>query len=252
MRVPRLLMESELEPGHSLALPPETLRHAVSVLRLRDGAACRVFDGAGHEHHAVLTLAGRRSGSVQIGAVAAEPTTPARTIRLLQGIARGDHMDLAIQKAVELGVTEIWPVLSTRSLSGGGHRRVDSRFRHWEGVLRAATEQCGRNELARLDPPRDLAEALGALTPGGLRAVADPAGDPPEIWRSAHPNPGEPGGDPITLLVGPEGGLEAGEIALAKAAGFRGLRLGPRILRTETASIVGITVLQMLYGDLRR
>jgi 16S rRNA (uracil1498-N3)-methyltransferase len=248
MRVPRLLIESTLETGRNLELPADTLRHAVSVLRLRDGAACRVFDGAGREHHAVLALSGRRTGRVRIGPVAAEPTTPARTIRLLQGIARGDHMDLAIQKAVELGVTEIWPVLSTRSLSGGGHRRVDSRFRHWEAVLRAATEQCGRNELPRLDPPRDLAEALDAMILQGLRAVADPAGDPPETWRSSHPDPGS---DPITLLVGPEGGLEAGEIALAKAAGFRGLRLGPRTLRTETASIVGITVLQMLYGDLR-
>jgi len=248
MRVPRLLIESELETGRDLELPADSLRHAVSVLRLRDGAACRVFDGAGREHHAVLALSGRRTGRVQIGPVAAEPTTPARPIRLLQGIARGDHMDLAIQKAVELGVTEIWPVLSTRSRSGGGHRRVDGRLRHWEGVLRAATEQCGRNELARLDPPRDLAEALEALLPRGLRAVADPEGDPPDTWRNAHPDPGD---DPITLLVGPEGGLEADELALAQAAGFRGLRLGPRILRTETASTVGITVLQMLYGDLR-
>jgi len=248
MRVPRLLIESQLQAGLTLELPPEALRHAVSVLRLRDGAACRVFDGAGGEHHAVLALSGRRQGHLQIGAVAAAPTTPTRTLRLLQGIARGDHMDLAIQKAVELGVAEIWPVLSARSLSGGGHRRVDSRFRHWEGVLRAATEQCGRNELARLASPRSLEEALETLPAEGLRAVADPAGDPPENWRSAHPDPGD---YPITLLVGPEGGLESAEIALAKAAGFRGLRLGPRILRTETASIVGLAALQMLFGDLR-
>jgi 16S rRNA (uracil1498-N3)-methyltransferase len=247
MRVPRLLIESELVAGTTLELAPEALRHAVSVLRLRDGAACRVFDGAGHEHHAVLALGGRRAGSVEIGTVAAEPTTPVRPIRLLQGIARGDHMDLAIQKAVELGVSEIWPVLSARSLSGGGHRRVDTRHRHWEGVLRAATEQCGRNELAQLGPPRDLPGALEALPREGLWAVADPAGDPPEIWRGAYPDPGEAS---VTLLVGPEGGLEPGEIALAKAAGFRGLRLGPRVLRTETASIVGLAVLQMLFGDL--
>lgn len=245
MRVPRLLIESELEPGREIELPADTLRHAVSVLRLRDGAACRVFDGAGHEHHAVLVLSGRRSGQVRIGAVATQSTTPPRPIRLLQGVARGDHMDMAVQKAVELGVTEIWPVLSSRSLSGGGHRRIDSRNRHWEGVLRAATEQCGRNELARLLPPQDLAQALEALPPGGLRAVADADGDSLRDWRCAQPD-----GDPVTLLVGPEGGLDLAEITMAKAAGFRGLRLGPRVLRTETASIVGVAALQMLFGDL--
>jgi len=247
MRVPRLLIESELSDGRVLDLPADTLRHAVSVLRLRDGAPCRVFDGAGREHHAVLTVSGRRAGSLRVGPVAAEPTTPARPIRLLQGIARGDHMDLAIQKAVELGVAEIWPVLSARSVSGGGHRRVEKRYRHWEGVLRAATEQCGRNELASLDPPRELPAVLEALPVRGLRAVADPEGDPPEAWRGAQPDSRD---DPVTLLVGPEGGLEPEEIALARGAGFRGLRLGPRVLRTETASIAGLTVLQTLFGDL--
>ncbi|MBS0003487.1 MAG: 16S rRNA (uracil(1498)-N(3))-methyltransferase [Thioalkalivibrio sp.] len=247
MRVPRLLIESELAAGHAVDLPAETLRHAVSVLRLRDGAACRVFDGAGREHDAVLAVSGRRAGSLWIGRVAAAPTTPARPIRLLQGIARGDHMDLAIQKAVELGVAEIWPVLSARSRSGGGHRRVESRYRHWQAVLRAATEQCGRNELARLDPPRELPEALEALPAGGLRALADPAGDPPEAWRGTQPDSRN---DPVAFLVGPEGGLEPEEIALARGAGFRGLRLGPRILRTETASITGLAVLQTLFGDL--
>ncbi|TVP85161.1 MAG: 16S rRNA (uracil(1498)-N(3))-methyltransferase [Thioalkalivibrio sp.] len=247
MRVPRLLIESELATGRVVDLPADTLRHAVSVLRLRDGAPCRVFDGAGREHHAVLTVSGRRAGSLQVGPVAAQPTTPARPIRLLQGVARGDHMDLAIQKAVELGVAEIWPVLSARSLSGGGHRRVEKRYRHWEGVLRAATEQCGRNELARLDPPRELPAALEALPARGLRAVADPAGDPPEAWRGVQTDSPH---DPVAFLVGPEGGLDPEEIALARGAGFRGLRLGPRILRTETASIAGLAVLQTLFGDL--
>lgn len=246
MRIPRLLIEAHLQAGHTLPVPPDTLRHAVSVLRLRDGAACRVFDGHGAEFHAILRLSGRRDGQLEIGHLAGQPTTPTRRIRLLQGIARGDHMDLAIQKAVELGVAEIWPVLSIRSLSGGGHRHVDKRFRHWEGVLRAATEQCGRNELARMAPPQPLAEALAALPAEGLRAVADPDGDGLHAWSNARSQD-----HPLTLLVGPEGGLEAGEIAMARAAGFRGLRLGPRILRTETAAIVGLTAMQMLFGDLR-
>lgn len=247
MRVPRLLIEAELEAGRSLELPPEILRHAVSVLRLGDGATCRIFDGRGREHHGVLRLAGRRAGHVRIGAVAAEPTTPVRPIRLLQGIARGDHMDLAIQKAVELGVTEIWPVLGTRSRSAGAHRQAEGRLRHWQGVLRAATEQCGRNELARLTPPRELQQALAALPSPGLRVIADADGDPPDAFRLLRAD-AEHG--PVTLLVGPEGGLADDEIALARAAGFRGLRLGPRVLRTETAAIVGVAMLQLLFGDL--
>jgi 16S rRNA (uracil1498-N3)-methyltransferase len=247
MRIPRLLIEAELGAGRRVELPPETLRHAVSVLRLRDGAACRVFDGRGSEHHATLQLSGRRSGAVLLAGIAAEPTTPALPLRLLQGIARGDHMDLAVQKAVELGVAEIWPVLCLRSLSGSGHRHLDSRLPHWQGVLRAAAEQCGRNELPRLDAPRDLAAALAELPPGGLRVVADPDGEPPGTWRSARPDPG-PG--TVTVLVGPEGGLDAAEIAQARTAGFLGLRLGPRVLRTETASTVALAALQILYGDL--
>ncbi|MFO8006081.1 16S rRNA (uracil(1498)-N(3))-methyltransferase [Thioalkalivibrio sp.] len=247
MRSPRLLIEAELATGSRLELTPETLRHAVSVLRLRDGAACRVFNGRGAEYHATLSLAGRRSGAAVLTGVAAAPTNPALPLRLLQGIARGDHMDLAVQKAVELGVTEIWPILCQRSLSGAGHRRLDNRLQHWQGVLRAAAEQCGRNELPRLDPPRDLAAALTDLPQPGLRVVADPDGAPPALWRSLRPQ-ADPG--TLSLLVGPEGGLEATETAQARSAGFLGLRLGPRVLRTETASIVGLTALQMLYGDL--
>lgn len=247
MRSPRLLIETDLSRGQRLELPPETLRHAVSVLRLRDGAACRVFDGRGNEYTATLLLSGRRSGSVQLAGVAAPPTTPALPLRLLQGIARGDHMDLAIQKSVELGATEIWPVLTTRSLSGAGHRRLESRLQHWRGVLNAAAEQCGRNELPRLLDPQDLPAALQGLPTSGMRLIADPGGMHPDALRREHP---DPGAGTISVLVGPEGGLDPEEVERARALGFLGLRLGPRILRTETASIVALTVLQMLYGDL--
>jgi 16S rRNA (uracil1498-N3)-methyltransferase len=240
-------VEQPLGEGRQLELPPEALRHAVSVLRLRDGAECRVFDGRGSEHQAILELVGRRSGFVRLGPLAASPTTPRRPLRLLQGVARGEHMDLAIQKAVELGVSEIWPVLTIRSRSGAAHRNLDSRVRHWHGVLRSAAEQCGRNELPALEPPRDFEPALAALPTEDLRFLADASGDSPGTWRttlSIDP------GTSITLLVGPEGGLEPDERNRAHAAGFRGLAMGPRVLRTETAAIAGLTILQTLYGDL--
>jgi 16S rRNA (uracil1498-N3)-methyltransferase len=245
MRVPRLLVETPLVPDTRCPLPPEVLQHCVTVLRLRDGAACRVFDGQGAEHHATLELAGRRAAFLHVGAIAAAPTTPRLRLRLLQGIARGEHMDLAVQKAVELGVAEIWPVLCARSLSGGAHRGLDRRWQHWQGILRAAAEQCGRNELPLLAPARALREALDALPPGA-RAVADATGQPLAAWpaRLEHPDAG------ITLLVGPEGGLEAGELTAAGEFGFEGLQLGPRVLRTETAALVGLAALQLRYGDL--
>ncbi|AGA32044.1 Ribosomal RNA small subunit methyltransferase E [Thioalkalivibrio nitratireducens DSM 14787] len=248
MRCPRLLLDANLAPGRRVELPPDLLRHAVSVLRLRDGAPCQVFDGRGSEHHARLILSGRRGGAVEIGAVAAAPTTPELPLRLLQGIARGDHMDLAIQKAVELGVGEIWPVLSARSRSAAAHRGLERKGAHWHGVLRAAAEQCGRNELPRLDPPRDFAQALADLPREGLRVLADPEGVPAGVWRCQE---ADASAGPVTLLVGPEGGLTSEERAQGRHAGFRGLRLGPRILRTETAAIAALTTLQLLYGDLR-
>jgi len=247
VRYPRLLVDHNLGDGLNVELPPDVLRHAVSVLRLRHGAQCLVFDGRGSEHHATLELAGRRSGVVRLGPVAAPPTTPRRPLRLLQGIARGEHMDLAIQKAVELGVTEIWPVLTVRSRSGAAHRALESRLRHWEGVMRAASEQCGRNELPALAPPRELDVALRDLSGGDVRVLADATGDSPAIWRAeVQVDPGRV----ITLLVGPEGGLDTSERERARSDGFRGLALGPRVLRTETAAIAGLTILQTLYGDL--
>lgn len=248
MRCPRLLVERPLGDGVRLELPPEALHHALAVLRLRDGAACRVFDGRGSEHHATLEVTGRRSGLLLLGPVAAPPTTPRLRLRLLQGLARGEHMDIALQKAVELGASEIWPVITARSRSGAAHRGLDGRLRHWHGIIRAAAEQCGRNELPNLEPPRELAAALADLPAGGLRVLADPEGDPLSRWRELRPDPGP---DPLTLLVGPEGGLDAGEADSARAARFEGLSLGPRVLRTETACIIGLTLLQALYGDLR-
>ena len=268
MRIPRLLLEQELTSGALLELPAETLRHAVTVLRLPDGAPCRVFDGRGQEFLAQLQLSGRRSGRVLLGDRAAEPTTPPLKIRLLQGIARSEHMDFALQKSVELGVSTIVPVLTQRSRSAGGHRGLENKQRHWQGIIRAAAEQCGRNEVPQLEPTLTLEALLAdpdchaagyatapmmkdvrffhANTQDEWRFVADASGTSLDNLPSLSPE--QPAA--INLLIGPEGGWDPDELTRLRARDWIALALGPRILRTETATVVALTLLQLRWGDL--
>ncbi|WP_026340488.1 16S rRNA (uracil(1498)-N(3))-methyltransferase [Thioalkalivibrio sp. ALJT] len=247
MRCPRLLLDSEpLAAGQSLPAPPDRLHYATAVLRLKSGAPCRVFDGCGNEFHATLELTGRRHGAFQLGERAAAPTWPAFPIHLLQGVARGDHMDLAVQKAVELGASSIRPVLCERSRSAAAHKALEKRQRHWQGILQAAAEQCGRNELPTLHAALPPERALSDL-PNGIRLLADADGS--GLDRHLQILPAPPPG--ALLYVGPEGGLTPEEREQARASGFAGIRMGPRTLRTETATIALMTLLQARLGDLR-
>jgi len=247
MRCPRLLIDHPgLAAGQSLPAPQDRLHYATRVLRLRDGAACRIFDGRGNEFHARLELSGRRDGTFQLGERAAAPTHPPRHIELLQGIARGDHMDLALQKAVELGVSAIRPLLCERSRSAAAHKGLERRRAHWEGVIQAAAEQCGRNELPVLAEPATLEEVVTA-DGTTLDLVADEAGAPLSRVLERH----TPARDSrLRILVGPEGGLTQMEREQAVEGGFRPVRLGPRTLRTETAAICLLGLLQWQLGDL--
>ncbi|WP_024328306.1 16S rRNA (uracil(1498)-N(3))-methyltransferase [Thioalkalivibrio sp. ALR17-21] len=252
MRCPRLLIENaDLAAGLRLPAPEDRLHYATRVLRLKDGAACRLFDGRGNEFDARLETAGRRAGVFHLGERAAEPTTPRFPITLLQGIARGDHMDLALQKAVELGVSRIRPVLCERSRSAGGHKGLDRRQSHWQGVIAAAAEQCGRNELPVLEAlckPDEIRPGEAPESGGGdLALLADEAGVP--LSRAVASNDAS-GPDSASLLVGPEGGLTDAERALARDRGFLPVRTGPRTLRTETAAMAMLTLVQWRFGDL--
>ncbi|WP_018871788.1 16S rRNA (uracil(1498)-N(3))-methyltransferase [Thioalkalivibrio sp. ALJ16] len=247
MRCPRLLLDSEpLAAGQSLPAPQDRLHYATTVLRLKSGASCRVFDGCGNEFHATLELTDRRHGSFHLGERAAAPTWPAFPIHLLQGVARGDHMDLAVQKAVELGVASIRPVLCERSRSAAAHKGLEKRQRHWQGILQAAAEQCGRNELPALHDALPPDQVLSDL-PEGLRLLADGDGSGLDQCLQAQPGPLPA----VVLYVGPEGGLTPEERDQAHASGFTGIRMGPRTLRTETATIALLTLLQARLGDLR-
>lgn len=247
MRCPRLLLESEaLAAGQSLPAPQDRLHYATTVLRLKSGAPCRVFDGLGNEFEATLELTDRRHGIFHLGERAAAPSHPAFPVHLLQGVARGDHMDLAIQKAVELGVQSIRPVLCERSRSAAAHKGLEKRQRHWQGILRAAAEQCGRNELPELLEPAPPATALAACPRAlGLLAEEGAPGLEARLTEQRHPPAA------VAVLVGPEGGLTPAEHEQARDSGFLGVGMGPRTLRTETAAMALITLVQARLGDLR-
>jgi 16S rRNA (uracil1498-N3)-methyltransferase len=229
-------------PGR-LRLEGEAAAHLGRVLRARAGQEIVLFDGGGGEYPARVVTAARKFVEVDVGSrqdLERESPVP---ITLLQGLCRGERMDLVVRKATELGVARIRPVLAERSVVKLDDRREESRLAHWEAIVASACEQCGRNRLAEILPPMGVPEALGAH--------ADAAGvllDPFATIGPAGLAP--PGSAGLALLVGPEGGLTENEREAALAAGFRAVRLGPRVLRTETAAITGVALLQAAFGDL--
>jgi len=244
MRTTRLYLDQPLSVGQEIELDERAHRHAVQVLRLRTGAAVVLFNGQGGEYQAELTVAEKRRSRVIITDFNDQDTRPALSVTLAQGVSKGDRMDYSLQKATELGVTVIQPVLTQRSQAPADARRLENRHEHWRGVIISACEQCGRNELPRLEPVLSLHPWLGRAREPGHALVLDPLAD------KALPGLPAPQGA-VTLLIGPEGGLDEGEIATAHQQGFRGVRLGPRVLRTETAGVAALAVIQALWGDLK-
>lgn len=243
MRMTRLYVEAPLCPGPEVELPAGAAAHAVRVLRLRPGDPVTLFNGDGREYAARLVEVGRRARAVidSVGAPARE--SPLR-ITLLQAIARGEKMDWIVQKATELGVARITPVSTARSGVRLDAARADKRREHWHAVAIAACEQCGRNVVPVIDAPVELAAWPREADAGdrGARWMLRPdAGTRPRDLRLA---PGRP-----TLAIGPEGGFDEADTTVLAAQGFRGLALGPRVLRTETAGIAALAALQALYGD---
>jgi len=242
MNNPRLFVPQPLTAGGKIVVEGQPAHHVMHVLRLRGGAELNVFDGAGHEHHAVLADIGRARITLEIGAAIPGDRESSLHIFLAQGIARHDRMDLILQKAVELGVHTIQPLWMQRSQTHLKGERLGKRLQHWQGVLISACEQCGRNTLPGLLMPAGLPEWIVTMPPAGLRLQLQP--DSSDTLSTLA----RPAGD-IILLVGPEGGLDPDEQSFASSAGFSGIRLGPRILRTETAALAAISGLQTLWGD---
>jgi 16S rRNA (uracil1498-N3)-methyltransferase len=244
MSKPRLFIAQPLVTGDMLTIEGQPAHHVTHVLRMRSNTAIRVFDGMGHEYDAVLADIGRGRITLHIGMAIPGDCESTLHIILAQGIARHDRMDLILQKAVELGVRTIQPLWLQRSQTHLKGERLEKRLQHWRGVLISACEQCGRNTLPQLQSPAGLAEWLQTLPQAAMKLLLQP--DSRETLNTL----GRPAGE-IVLLVGPEGGLNYDEQALARSDGFTGIRLGPRILRTETAALSAIAGLQTLWGDFR-
>ena len=245
MRIPRIWIPATLSRDAVVALPAETVHYLRSVLRLAVGAEVVVFDGEGIECRGLIARLGRQDGAVHLTDVPSEPQRESPlAITLLQGISRGERMDLVMQKAVELGVARIVPVLCARTgvhLSG---ERAAKRQAHWQGILAHAAAQCGRARLPALAAPLAFTDALALPAQDtDLRLMLEPTA---ETGLDERPAPAS-----VALLIGPEGGLDSRERILAREHDFHGIRLGPRILRTETAALAAISVLQSRWGDLR-
>lgn len=244
--MPRFFVDSDFEPGDVVALPDEVARH-VQVLRLAAGDPLTLFNGRGGQYGASLIEVGRRSALARISAFEAVEAEPPYRITLAQGIAGGDKMDWLIEKAVELGISRIAPLVTTRGVVRLSPERASRRHAHWQGIVRAACEQCGRNRLPDVDPACELSKWLETLpapdASGSLRLMLSPRAT---IQFASLPQ-AAPNLD-VTLLIGPEGGLSPEEEDAAMARGFTALSLGPRILRTETAGMAVLAALAARWG----
>jgi 16S rRNA (uracil1498-N3)-methyltransferase len=244
VRLTRVHVELPLAVGATLDLPEQPARHLVHALRLEPGDACVLFNGDGHDYTAVISASEKRRLGVHITAREPRSSESPLAVTLVQALARGDKMDWILQKATELGVADVWPVASERSEVRLDGERAGKREAHWRGVLASACEQCGRARLPVLHAPVALAHALAALPASTARYCLDPAAR--HGLRDAALAPAQP----VVIAIGPEGGWSARDLAELDAAGFHGLRLGPRVLRTETAGLAALSALQALAGDL--
>lgn len=241
--MPRFYCPAPLPLSDSFDLPPDAAHHAARVLRLRVGDAVQMFDGRGNECHGeIADLTGKR---VQVGnlcSVAGQRESPLHTI-LAQALCSSEKMDWVIQKATELGVTEIQPLDTERSVARLSAERAEKRMLHWQQVAISACEQCGRNVLPLIHPPQDIMVWLQSQTSATVsRFILLPEGP-----QSLHLQPIP--ADKVVLTIGAEGGFSRAESDCALQCGFVPIRLGARVMRTETAAMAGLTALQMLWGD---
>ena len=246
----RLFLDQALTPGAELELTGDAAQYLGRALRLRPGDLVHVFNGRDGEFLAELVAFSKHAVSAVVSDQVASPDSatlesPLR-LHLVQGISRGDRMDLAVQKSTELGVKRITPVLTQHGNVRLDDKRAARRQEHWQRVAISATEQCGRLRPPLIDAPIRLNDWLGAnrdATSDTTELVLDPLARTP-LAAVAQP------GTKLCLLVGPEGGLSEKEIGDSHAAGFESVSLGPRVLRTETAAIAALAVAQAVFGDL--
>jgi len=238
----RVYVDQALEDGTTCRLPEEAAHHVATVLRMKTGEELLLFNGRGGSYRAVISSMQKRSVEITIGLHVPEDHESPLSITLAQAVMRGQHMDYALQKAVELGVQHIVPLLCLHGNVKLGDDQIQHRIGHWHKIITSACEQCGRNRIPQLSVPLRLTDWVGT--------------DPNELKLMLHPRDGirlasmQSPGRSVTLLAGPEGGFSDDEIASATRHGYKSVTLGPRILRAESAALVAISICQGLWGDI--
>jgi 16S rRNA (uracil1498-N3)-methyltransferase len=241
--IPRIHCPQGLAPGASVELPEVAGHHVARVLRLKEGDALTLFDGRGGEWSATIARIRKDEVHAHLGAFDAVERESALAVTLVQSVAAGDKMDWIVQKCVELGVAAIRPVAARRSVIRLSGERMERRVAHWQAIAAAACEQCGRNRVPLVASIVDLPQYLAEPAPENeLKLIALP--EAAQCLRDLARPAGR-----VSLLVGPEGGFEEGELAAARLAGFVSLSLGPRVLRTETAGAAALAGISGLWGD---
>jgi len=244
MRLTRIYIDAPLTVGKHIELPQQAATHLTRVLRLRAGAALTLFNGQGGEYAAELLAIERGAARAAIlQQIPLERESPLR-LTLLQGISRGERMDLIVQKATELGIEQLVPIAAEHGVVRLDPIQAIRRVEHWQSIAISACEQCGRNRVPHIGAVVTLARALEALPAAGARLLLDPEG---AMSLASVPIAGA-----ATVLIGPEGGWSETERRLCERAGISACRLGPRVLRTETAPLAALAALQALHGDLAR
>jgi len=242
-RVPRIFVETELHPRSRLTLPDDAAHHAARVLRLREGDAMVLFDGRGGEYEARLSLPGRGRVVAETGVRHDIERESPLAVTLLQAVSSSEKMDFTIQKAVELGVAAIQPVLGAKSVVRLSAEREEKKLARWRRVAIAACEQCGRNRLPPVREAMSIEAYCRAPGEASLRLLLSPKGKIGlrDVTQQIEPV--------VTIAAGPEAGFSAAEEQLLERAGFVAVRLGQRILRTETAALAALAALNAIAGD---
>jgi 16S rRNA (uracil1498-N3)-methyltransferase len=243
VRVSRIHVIEPIAGRRTYDLSGSAANHVARVLRLQTGDPLVLFDGRGGEYATTIDALGRDRVTVAVGEHSATDRESAVNLTLVQGVSRGERMDLIVQKATELGVTSIVPVVTSRSVVRTSESRAERKVEHWRAIAMAACEQCGRNRLPQIESPVAWQAWLARRPTAGVALLlatraATRLGD--ALTAAAN----------IELLIGPEGGLTPEEETAALAAGFHAVTLGPRVLRTETAAIAAIAAIQHRIGDL--
>lgn len=241
MRIPRVFQNIPLKINETIMLDERASHYVGQVLRLTINAPLVLFNGTGGQYEAVIQQIHKKKIMVEIKTFNDDHKESPLTICLLQGMAKREKMDVIVQKSVELGVTKIIPIITTRVNTRLDAAKAQKRLAHWQGIIVSACEQCGRNILPTISLPNSLEEVLPTLSKC-LNLMLDPY-----ATNTLHDLVSV---QEVNLLIGPEGGLTPKEIAMAGENNFMAIYFGSRILRTETAALAGITALQYQFGDL--